>query len=301
MQKWLLLWNCVHLHSLSNLACPLASRCSPVLRAHLVGRGVVELQRVAVVVQHPHGLLSLQTEAAHHGDDGGRRLVGIQPLNGVKTDGINDQHTRTVGEPQLRKHKQKVNVVQAANVHYCLNWTLQMVYMNHLNVTIRPICCPLILIADNSRSHFIKVVSCSLVEFEWSLLVSVYVDDDSMISSSPGSRRWPEPWSWWGRASAWGPSLLGQTLSCWWCVNTGRSPRPQAGLPTACTRPPGRQTCTQTLGPNTGGVREGEHRTAGGQILATAGHFLQCPYFEASCHSVAPIRLWLKKEHKHKM
>lgn len=81
--------------------------CSPVLRAHLVGRSVVQDQRVAVVIQHPHRLFSLETEAACHGYDGGRRLVGVQPLSRVKTDGIDDQHARTIGEPQLRNHKQK--------------------------------------------------------------------------------------------------------------------------------------------------------------------------------------------------
>lgn len=66
---------------------------------------MVERQGVAVVVQHADGLFSLQTEAARHGYDGGRRLVGVQPLNRAKADGIDDQHAGTVGEPQLKNKK----------------------------------------------------------------------------------------------------------------------------------------------------------------------------------------------------
>lgn len=69
---------------------------------------MVEHQRVAVVVQHPDRLFSLQAEAAGHGYDGGRRLVGVQPPHRLKTDGINDQNAGTVGEPQLRKQTKKL-------------------------------------------------------------------------------------------------------------------------------------------------------------------------------------------------
>lgn len=96
------------------------------------------------------------------------------------------------------------------------------------------------------------------LKWVWHLRVSVYVEDDSVIYCSPGSRRWLEPWPWWGKVSAWGPSPSGRTPSCSWCANTGRSRRPQGGPLVGCTPPPDRQTCRQTLGPNTGGVREGE-------------------------------------------
>lgn len=75
---------------------------SPVLGTELVGGGVVQQQGVAVVVQGPDGLLSPQAEAGRHGYDGGRRAVGLQPLNGRETQTVDDQQTRTVGEPQLR-------------------------------------------------------------------------------------------------------------------------------------------------------------------------------------------------------
>lgn len=66
---------------------------------------MVQEQRVAVVIQHPHRLFSLHAEVARHGYDGGRRVVGIQPLNGVETQRVDDQHSRAVREPQLTKHR----------------------------------------------------------------------------------------------------------------------------------------------------------------------------------------------------
>lgn len=62
---------------------------------------MVEQQHVAVVVQHPDCLLSPHTETGCHGYDGGRWVVGLQPLNRLKTETVYDQHTGTIREPQL--------------------------------------------------------------------------------------------------------------------------------------------------------------------------------------------------------
>ncbi len=94
---------------------------------------MVEQQRVDVIIQSPDCLLSPQTEAGCHGYDGGRRVVRLQPLNCLKILTVNDQHTRTVGEPQLintqtwqREPSQQLIkhdfIIDAFLTNYLLTW-----------------------------------------------------------------------------------------------------------------------------------------------------------------------------------
>ena len=62
---------------------------------------MVEQQGVGMVIQGPNCFLSPQTEACCHRYDGGWWAVGFQPSNCMKTQSVDDQHTRTIGEPQL--------------------------------------------------------------------------------------------------------------------------------------------------------------------------------------------------------
>lgn len=72
---------------------------SPVLSTELVGSSVVEQQHVAIVIQHPDCLLFPQTEAGYHRYDRGGWFIGFQPINCLKTQTVDDQHTRAIREP----------------------------------------------------------------------------------------------------------------------------------------------------------------------------------------------------------